>query len=73
MIMMPIVDREWEGRRRTTPAKGSIDWIRQLHEGLPENLKPFGRWPIAVANAVEDELKGVEGAVPRVSILMNAK
>lgn len=51
------------------PAKGSIDWIRQLYEGLPESLKPFGMWPIAVADAVEDELRGVEGAVPRVSIL----
>jgi hypothetical protein len=69
MILVPILDREWAGRIKTTPARMNIVWITSILEGTPYNLRHFLNWPTAIMEAVGDELAGKQNIIPRISIL----
>jgi hypothetical protein len=65
-MMLPILDREWGGRTKTTPCRMNLDWVTRINEGLPEHMRCFMEWPTAVADAVLEELTTVHVTIPRV-------
>ena len=69
MLLAPILDREWAGRTKPTPCKMDLDWIATISAGLPAHMRCYVEWPLAVADAVLEELTGVQLAVPRIPIL----
>jgi hypothetical protein len=69
MIVIPIVDREYNGRARAMPARGNMDWISSLYKSCPGHLRKYMEWTVAVKDCVMDELVGKEKLVPTVSIL----
>lgn len=69
LIMLPILDREWAGRTKNTPARMNLAWMTSIYESSPRHLRHLVEWPQAVAEAVRDELAGKQSNVPRVPIL----
>jgi hypothetical protein len=69
IIMMPIVDREYGGRARTTPARTHLDWLTMIYRNCPLQMRTYLKWPLAVKDCVTDELDGKERLVPTISIL----
>ncbi|CZR62609.1 uncharacterized protein PAC_12506 [Phialocephala subalpina] len=69
LMMLPILDREWAGRTKTTPCRMNLDWVARINESLPAHMKHYVDWPTAVADAVLEELTGVHVTIPRISIL----
>ncbi|KAG4411950.1 hypothetical protein IFR04_014924 [Cadophora malorum] len=69
LIMLPILDREWAGRTKNTPARMNLAWMTSIYESSPTHLRHLVEWPQAVAEAVRDELAGKQSNVPRVPIL----
>ncbi|KAF8861135.1 hypothetical protein BDZ45DRAFT_740735 [Acephala macrosclerotiorum] len=69
LLLLPILDREWAGRTKTTPCRMNLDWVARINEGLPANVRHYADWPTAVADAVFEELSGVHSTIPRISIL----
>ena len=69
MVIAPIVDREYNERSRSMPARGHMDWISSLCNDCPGHLKKYMQWPIAVKDCILDELRGKERLIPTISIL----
>lgn len=69
MIMLPILDREWAGRTKNTPARMNLDWVASIYRSVPEQLQGYVEWPQAIADAVRDELAGKQTTIPRIQIL----
>lgn len=67
--MLPVLDREWGGRTKTTPCRMNLDWVPRIIEGLPLHMRGYMDWPTAVAHAVLEELSTVHVTIPRVSNL----
>lgn len=57
LIMLPILDREWAGRTKNTPARMNLAWMTTIYETSPEGLRNLVEWPQKVAEAVNDERK----------------
>ncbi|KAN0104172.1 hypothetical protein V8E51_009917 [Hyaloscypha variabilis] len=68
-IVAPIINREWAGRKRSTPARNHLDQIYQLAKGIPDEYRGYLDWPLAIADAVVDEVVGNKSLVPKVPIL----
>jgi hypothetical protein len=68
-IVAPIINREWAGRKRSTPVRNHLDQIYQLAKGISDEYKRYLDWPLAIADAVVDEVVGNKSLVPRVPIL----
>jgi hypothetical protein len=71
LVVAPIINREWAGRKRSTPLRFRLDQIYQLSKGIPDSYKSHLAWPLAIADAVMDEVAGNKPLVPRVPILRN--
>ncbi|KAH6716696.1 hypothetical protein BKA61DRAFT_572772 [Leptodontidium sp. MPI-SDFR-AT-0119] len=69
LIMLPILDREWAGRTKNTPARMNLAWMTSIYESTPPYLQHLVEWPQAVAEAVRDELAGKQTNIPRIQIL----
>lgn len=68
-MILPILDREWGGRTKTTPCRMNLDWVPRINDSLPPHMRYFMEWPTAVAAAVLEELTTVHVTIPRVSNL----
>ena len=69
IVIGPIIDREWMGRKRSTPIRTNLDWINGIALMLPTEKKYLVDWPRSIAEGVEEELAGTISVVPKVSIL----
>lgn len=69
LMLLPILDREWAGRTKTTPCRMNLDWVARINDSLPSGMRHYVAWPTAVADAVLEELSGVHVTIPRISIL----
>jgi hypothetical protein len=69
LVVAPIINREWAGRKRSTPVRNHLDQIYQLAKGIPDEFRGYLDWPLAIADAVVDEVVGNKSLVPRVPIL----
>jgi len=69
LVVAPIINREWAGRKRSTPVRNHLDQIHQLAKGIPDAYRGYLDWPLAIADAVVDEVVGNKSLVPRVPIL----
>ncbi|KAL2061575.1 hypothetical protein VTL71DRAFT_6952 [Oculimacula yallundae] len=73
LIMLPILDREWAGRPKNTPARMNFEWMKTIYKSTPEGLRYLVEWPQAVAEAVKDELAGKQTNERRIPILPKQK
>jgi hypothetical protein len=69
LISSPIINREWAGRKRSTPLRFRLDQIYQLAKGIPDSHRNYLNWPLAIVDAVMDEVLGNKTLVPRIPIL----
>lgn len=69
MVFAPIMDREWMGRKRSTPVRIHLSWIHSVSTLLSADDQYLIEWPRAIANSVADELSGKQSVIPKVSIL----
>lgn len=69
IVIGPILDREWLGRRRSTPIRTNLDWIYDICEMLPSEQRHLLEWPRTIAETVDEELAGVFDSVERVLVL----
>ncbi|KAE9363312.1 hypothetical protein N431DRAFT_357806 [Stipitochalara longipes BDJ] len=69
LVVAPIINREWAGRKRSTPVRNHLDQIYQVAKGIPDTYRGYLDWPLAIADAVVDEVMGNKSLVPRVPIL----
>lgn len=69
LVVAPIINREWAGRKRSTPLRNHLDQIYQSAKYVPTPFRQYLDWPLAVADAVSDEIMGNTTLVPRVPIL----
>ena len=69
IVVRPIIDREWAGRKRSTPLRCHLGWIDSVYDTLPVEKRRFISWPLAIAESVEEELRGHKSHVPKISIL----
>ena len=69
IVIGPIIDREWMGRKRSTPIRTNLDWINGICQMLPTEKKHLVDWPREIAEGVDEELAGTVSVVPKVSIL----
>jgi hypothetical protein len=69
MVVAPIINREWAGRKRSTPLRNHLDQIYQSSRTVPGAFRQYLDWPLAIADAVSDEIMGNQTLVPRVPIL----
>ena len=68
-VVAPIIDRQYGGRARVMPVRGHNDWISTLYRQCPMELRRYMEWPVAIKDAIREELGGKEKLVPTVSIL----
>ena len=70
IVIGPIIDREWQGRRRSTPIRTNLDWIYDISTILPAEQKHLITWPRAVADNLNKELAGImNDCLPKFSVL----
>jgi hypothetical protein len=69
LVVAPIINREWAGRKRSTPLRNHLDQIYQLAKGVEEGYESYMEWPLAIADAVVEEVAGNTAVVPNVPIL----
>jgi len=69
LVVAPIINREWAGRKRSTPLRNHLDQIYQLAKGVEEGYESYMEWPLAIADAVLEEVAGNTAVVPNLSIL----
>jgi hypothetical protein len=69
LVVAPIINREWAGRKRSTPLRNHLDQIYKLAKGVEGGCESYMEWPLAIADAVAEEIAGNKTAVPRVPIL----
>jgi hypothetical protein len=69
LVVAPIINREWAGRKRSTPLRNHLDQIYQLAKGVEEGYESYMEWPLAIADAVVEEVAGNRAAVPGTLIL----
>ncbi|KUJ10463.1 uncharacterized protein LY89DRAFT_656240 [Mollisia scopiformis] len=69
LMMLPILDREWGGRTKTTPCRMNLDWVARINDSIPSHMSYYLDWPTAVADAVLEELSGIHVTIPKLSIL----
>lgn len=69
LVVAPIINREWAGRKRSTPLRNHLDQIYQLAKGVEEGYESYMEWPLAIADAVVEEVGGNRAAVPGTLIL----
>lgn len=72
-MMLPILDREWGSRTKTTPGRMNLDWVDRINEALPAHMRRLMEWPTSVANAVLDEKSTGQVATPKISNLRKRK
>jgi hypothetical protein len=69
LVVAPIINREWAGRKRSTPLRNHLDQIYKLAKGVEEGYESYMEWPLAIADAVVEEVAGNKAAIPRTPIL----
>ncbi|PMD12236.1 hypothetical protein NA56DRAFT_652656 [Hyaloscypha hepaticicola] len=69
LVVAPIINREWAGRKRSTPLRTHLDQISQLAKGVEEGYERYMEWPLAIADAVVEQAAGNNAGVPNVPIL----
>ena len=73
IVIGPILDREWQGRRRSTPIRTNLNWIHDISDLLPLQDRYLVEWPRKIAETVDEELAGIVSGVDRVSVLRRSE
>jgi hypothetical protein len=69
LVVSPIINREWAGRKRSTPLRNHLDQIHYASKDVPAAYRQYVDWPLAIADAVSNELLGNKSGASRISIL----
>lgn len=56
LVVAPIINREWTGRKRSTPLRNHLDQIYYASKDVPDAFRRYLDWPLAITDAVKDEL-----------------
>lgn len=74
MILFPILDREWSaGRSKLAAGRMNVTWITSIAANTSQSLRHLLEWPLAIMEAVQDELDGKQSIVPKIEVLRKNK
>jgi hypothetical protein len=56
VLLSPILSRTWDDRNIINPLRHRLDWVKDIHDGLPRAEQHFLQWPLDISERVRAEL-----------------